>query len=120
MNTNDDIENYAKVLKELGHPARLGVYKRLVKAGESGLLVGDLQKELKIPGSTLSHHLSALMSVGLIRQVREGRTLFCIPQITLFQQLLGFLHDECCSDGAIRGRLKAIEPDIRSSTEYKT
>ncbi|WP_067515400.1 ArsR/SmtB family transcription factor [Endozoicomonas ascidiicola] len=100
MSPVNELEMYARILKELGHSARLAIYKRLVKTGEAGLSVGDLQKELNIPGSTLSHHLSALISAGLVRQVRAGRTLFCIPQIELFQQLLGFLYEECCSDAA--------------------
>ncbi|MGB1298715.1 MAG: ArsR/SmtB family transcription factor, partial [Psychrobium sp.] len=50
------IEDTAKALKELGHPIRLTIFKRLVKSGMQGLAVGQLQKELKIPNSTLSHH----------------------------------------------------------------
>ena len=93
-----NIEDYAGILKELGHPARLNIYKRLVKAGRPGLPVGVLQKALDIPGSTLSHHLSALVSVGLVQQVREGRILHCVPQFPVFDQLLEFLRDECCAD----------------------
>ncbi|KEQ12049.1 ArsR family transcriptional regulator [Endozoicomonas montiporae] len=93
-----DIEDYAKALKELGHPSRLKVYKRLAKAGREGLPVGTLQKELGIPGSTLSHHISALVSVGLVKQQREGRTLYCIPQFKRFDALIEFLCEECCAD----------------------
>lgn len=92
-----DLNTAASALKELGHPTRLAVYKTLVKAGHGGLPVGDLQKQLDIPASTLSHHLSALMSVGLIRQDRQGRTLFCLPQYERLEQLLAFLVEECCS-----------------------
>ena len=92
-----DLDIAASALKELGHPTRLAVYKMLVKAGHRGLPVGDLQKQLDIPASTLSHHLSALISVGLIRQDRQGRTLFCLPQYERLEQLLAFLVEECCS-----------------------
>ncbi|CAM3778166.1 ArsR/SmtB family transcription factor [Parendozoicomonas haliclonae] len=93
-----DLEDYAKILKELGHPSRLMIYKRLVKSGHSGLPVGALQKELGIPGSTLSHHISALVSVGLVKQRRESRTLYCVPQYATFDALVCFLRDECCTD----------------------
>ena len=93
-----EIEAVAAALKELGHPTRLGVYKTLVKAGERGLPVGDLQKKLAVPGSTLSHHIAALVSVGLVRQVREGRILYCIAQYEVLDVIMGFLMEECCVD----------------------
>ncbi len=43
------LEEVAKALKELGHPTRLFIFKHLVKAGEQGLPVGELQKQLGIP-----------------------------------------------------------------------
>lgn len=93
-----EIEAVAAALKELGHPTRLGVYKALVNAGERGLPVGDLQKKLEVPGSTLSHHISALVSVGLVRQVREGRILYCVAQYDVLDGIMKFLMEECCSD----------------------
>ncbi|WP_422444427.1 MULTISPECIES: ArsR/SmtB family transcription factor [unclassified Endozoicomonas] len=63
-----------------------------------GVPVGALQKELDIPGSTLSHHISALVSVGLVKQKRDGRTLYCIPQFATFNEVMGFLSEECCAD----------------------
>ncbi len=93
-----DIESCADALKELGHPSRLKVYKHLVKAGREGLPVGTLQKELNIPSSTLSHHIAALVKTRLVRQQRDGRTLYCIAQFEEFDKVLRFLWDECCLD----------------------
>lgn len=93
-----DVETVASALKELGHPTRLGVYKRLVRAGEKGLPVGELQKELEVPSSTLSHHITALVSVGLVKQVREGRVLYCTAQYEVLNEILEFLKEECCAD----------------------
>lgn len=59
------LDEVAKALKELGHPTRLFIFRHLIKAGESGLPVGEIQKQLSIPASTLSHHIAALVSVGL-------------------------------------------------------
>ncbi|WP_286266875.1 ArsR/SmtB family transcription factor [Thalassotalea atypica] len=93
-----DIEIIAKALKELGHPTRLAIFKRLVKAGEQGISVGSVQEELVIPGSTLSHHISGLASAGLIKQRREGRTLFCVVEYDKLLAVISFLQDECCID----------------------
>jgi ArsR family transcriptional regulator len=89
----------AKKLAELGHITRLSVFRYLVKVGEEGVPVGQIQKELNIPGSTLSHHINRLVSVGLIKQVRESRTLYCIPQFEVLNELIEFLKSECCTEG---------------------
>ncbi len=92
------LELAANSLKELGHPTRLAIFKLLVKAGKSGLPVGDIQQNLGIPNSTLSHHINKLVSVNLIKQKREGRTLFCTPEYKNLEKLIKFLMDECCVD----------------------
>jgi DNA-binding transcriptional ArsR family regulator len=91
-----DINTIAKALKELGHPTRLAIYKRMVKAGDKGVSVGLIQEELTIPGSTLSHHISGLISAGLIKQRREGRTLYCVAEYNKLLSVISFLQDECC------------------------
>ena len=93
-----NIEIIAKALKELGHPTRLAIYKRLVKSGKKGLAVGVVQEELNVPGSTLSHHISGLASAGLIKQRREGRTLYCVVEYDKLLSVISFLQDECCID----------------------
>ncbi|HCR3450923.1 ArsR/SmtB family transcription factor [Citrobacter werkmanii] len=90
------LEEVAKAMKELGHPTRLFIFKHLVKAGEQGLPVGDLQKQLAIPSSTLSHHISALVSVGLVKQNRESRSLICVSQYNKLESIIDFLREECC------------------------
>ncbi|MCV6637713.1 metalloregulator ArsR/SmtB family transcription factor [Candidatus Albibeggiatoa sp. nov. NOAA] len=91
-----NLEDTAKALKELGHPTRLSIFRILVTAGHKGLPVGTLQKELDMPGSTLSHHISGLSSAGLITQRREGRTLFCTVEYERLQSVIDFLLKECC------------------------
>ncbi|WP_025822309.1 ArsR/SmtB family transcription factor [Shewanella marina] len=93
-----ELEQVAKALKELGHPTRLAIFKRLVKAGYQGIAVGDIQQQLAIPGSTLSHHLTSLASAQLLTQRREGRTLFCVAQFDQLEAVIAFLQDECCAD----------------------
>jgi DNA-binding transcriptional ArsR family regulator len=89
-------EKVAASLTELGNSHRLAVFRFLVKAGHSGASVGDIQKALGIPASTLSHHLTRIVKVGLIRQEKRSRTIVCIPQYQLLEGLIGFLQDECC------------------------
>lgn len=89
-------EAAAEKLAELGHPTRLRVFRYLVKGGKQGVPVGEIQTALKIPGSTLSHHITRLVSVGLVQQRREGRTLYCVPQYAELNAVMDFLQDECC------------------------
>src|SRR5690625_5671697 len=66
-----DHEKVAASLAELGNSHRLSVFRFLVKAGHDGASVGDIQKGLGIPASTLSHHLARMAKVGLIRQEKH-------------------------------------------------
>ncbi len=96
------IQNAANCLAELGHRTRLEIFRYLVKGGQQGIPVGEIQSAIKIPGSTLTHHITRLVAVGLIKQRREGRTLFCIPQYNKLDTLIEFLQDECCVNDCSR------------------
>ncbi|RRD00479.1 ArsR/SmtB family transcription factor [Amphritea balenae] len=90
------LEMAAKRLAELGHETRLKIFRYLVKGGHQGVPVGEIQSALDVPGSTLSHHITRLVSVGLVEQRREGRTLYCVPQYDELHGLIDFLQEECC------------------------
>jgi len=92
------IEVAAKKLAELGHATRLEIFRYLVKGGRKGVPVGEIQAALDVPGSTLSHHITRLVSVGLVIQRREGRTLYCTPQYEELDGLISFLQEECCTN----------------------
>jgi ArsR family transcriptional regulator len=83
-------------LAELGHPHRLHVFHLLIRAGDAGLSVGEIQSVLGIPKSTLAHHISALVSAGLMAQRREGRIQRCKVDAHRSGQLLKFLVSDCC------------------------
>ncbi|MBK1879613.1 ArsR/SmtB family transcription factor [Pelagicoccus mobilis] len=93
-----DTEIAAKQLAELGHVTRLEVFRYLVRGGLKGVPVGELQEALGVPASTLSHHISRLVSVDLVKQRREGRTLYCTPEFQVLEALLAFMQEECCSN----------------------
>jgi DNA-binding transcriptional ArsR family regulator len=89
-------EEAAMCLAELGNTHRLLIFRYLVKAGHDGASVGDVQRQLGIPGSTLSHHLSRMANAGLIKQVKHSRVITCLPNFELLEALTGFLKEECC------------------------
>ena len=92
-----DEKTAAKCLSELGSPTRLAVYRLLVKAGTEGMVVGNIQRRLKIPASTLSHHIARLTWAGLVEQRRQGRSLHCFNNHEIMNDLLAFLTEECCT-----------------------
>jgi ArsR family transcriptional regulator, arsenate/arsenite/antimonite-responsive transcriptional repressor len=91
-----DLNTVAAVLGELGNPTRLSILRLLVRAGDDGLPVGDIQDHIGIPASTLSHHLSRLVRVGLLDQVRDGRVLHCRPRFDTLRAALDYTVSECC------------------------
>ena len=87
----------AKCLSELGSPTRLAVFRLLVRAGPDGMVVGDIQRRLMIPASTLSHHIARLTWTGLVEQRRRGRSLHCFACHQTMDDLVTFLNAECCA-----------------------
>ena len=92
------ISDAAGCLESLGNDTRLAIFRALVRSGPDGLPVGRLQGRLKIPGSTLSHHIAHLVNHGLVSQNREGRVLRCVANYRRMNDLVGYLTKECCSD----------------------
>jgi ArsR family transcriptional regulator len=86
------------VLNQMGNVTRLQITRLLVRAGESGMYVGELQTALDIPGSTLSHHINALKSVGLVSQERNSNQLLCKVSYSTINNIVEFLTAECCAD----------------------
>ncbi|MEM8651573.1 MAG: helix-turn-helix domain-containing protein, partial [Pseudomonadota bacterium] len=74
------------------------VLRSLVKAGDNGLLVGDIQERTGIPASTLAHHLKFLTSAGLIVQEKNGRSIINRANYSHLQELAAFILEECCAD----------------------
>jgi ArsR family transcriptional regulator, arsenate/arsenite/antimonite-responsive transcriptional repressor len=95
-----NVEEAARRLEALGNPTRLRVYRSLVRAGDAGLPVGQLQRKLGLAASTLSHHLHRLILTGLVSQERQVTTLICRANYPTMNSLIGFLVDECCADAA--------------------
>ncbi|MBW8190902.1 metalloregulator ArsR/SmtB family transcription factor [Neiella marina] len=86
----------AKLLKELGHPLRLDIVKYLLQ-NQQGVAVGTLAKQFKVADSSLSHHISVLVTAGLLTQRREGRQLFCWPNRPTLDALAQFVSADLAS-----------------------
>jgi DNA-binding transcriptional ArsR family regulator len=92
-----DYDIAASLLSQLGNITRLKIVRELVRAGSAGMAVGEIRNILDIPNSTLSHHLSHLRSVGLVRQDREGTVLRCFINYDHINGIVSFLTEECCA-----------------------
>lgn len=88
----------------MGTEARLRIMQLLLSAHPNGLVVGEIQEELAIPNSTLSHHLDKLRNEGLVNVQRESTFLRYSANTETLQDLLRFLYAECCS------RNQAVNP----------
>jgi ArsR family transcriptional regulator, arsenate/arsenite/antimonite-responsive transcriptional repressor len=99
-----DVAKYADMFSAMGTEPRLRIMQLLLTAHPEGLVVGDIQEELEIPNSTLSHHLEKLKSEDLVRVRREGTFLRYTANTEALQELLQFLYAECCT------RNKALKP----------
>lgn len=93
--TNED--RVADIFAALANPARVRILRLLLASHPKGMIPGEIQKELEIPGSTLSHHLEKLKHEGLISVRRERQFLWYSTCSEVLQGLLSYLFAECCS-----------------------
>ena len=100
----DRTATYADMFAALGAEPRLRILRTLLAAHSDGMVVGEIQSELDIAPSTLSHHLEKLKNEDLITVRRESTFLRYTANTAVLEELLGFLYAECCT------RNKAIKP----------
>ncbi len=101
-----DTARYADMFAAMGTEARLRIVRLLLAAHPDGMIVGDIQTELGIPPSTLSHHLDKLKNEELVTVERQGTFLVYRANESTLQELLQFLYAECCT------RSKAVHPSL--------
>jgi ArsR family transcriptional regulator, arsenate/arsenite/antimonite-responsive transcriptional repressor len=95
--TSEQVAKYADMFSAMGTEARLRILRLLLTAHPEGLVVSEIQEELDIPGSTLSHHLDKLKAEDLVRVQRESTFLRYSANTDALRELLGFLYAECCT-----------------------
>jgi ArsR family transcriptional regulator, arsenate/arsenite/antimonite-responsive transcriptional repressor len=100
----EQVAKYADMFSAVGTEPRLRIMQLLLSAHPEGLVVGDIQEELDIPNSTLSHHLDKLKNENLVRVQRESTFLRYTANTEALQEVLQFLYSECCT------RNKALKP----------
>jgi len=82
----------------MGSEARLDVLKTLIRAGEQGLTVGEIQAKTGMAPSTLAHHLKFLAAGGVVRQQKQGRATLNYAEFDRLRALADFILAECCMD----------------------
>jgi ArsR family transcriptional regulator, arsenate/arsenite/antimonite-responsive transcriptional repressor len=102
----EDVARFADMLSAMGTEPRLRIMRLLLSAHPEGLVVGEIQNELGVTGSTLSHHLDKLRNENLVQVQREGTFLRYTANTGSLQELLTFLYAECCT------RNRAVQPEI--------
>jgi DNA-binding transcriptional ArsR family regulator len=100
-----DVTRYADMFAAMGAEPRLRILRLLLAAHPEGITVGEIQSELDIPNSTLSHHLEKLKNEDLAVVRREGTFLRYLANTDGLRELLSFLYAECCT------RNRAIKPE---------
>jgi len=100
----DQVTRYADMFSAMGTEARLRIMQLLLSAHPEGMVVGEIQEDLDIPNSTLSHHLDKLRNEGLVDVKRQSTFLRYTANTGALQEILQFLYAECCT------RNKALKP----------
>ena len=101
----EQVTRYADMFAAMGTESRLRIMQLLLSAHPDGMVVGEIQEELGLSASNLSHHLDKLKNEDLVRVSREGTFLRCTANAEALQELLGFLYAECCT------RNRAVKPE---------
>ena len=103
--SDEQVARFADMFSAMGTEARLRIMQLLLSAHPEGLVVSEIQEELEIPNSTLSHHLDKLKNEGLVQVRRESTFLRYTADTGALQQLLQFLYAECCTrNKAVKAR----------------
>jgi len=90
-----EISGAVQSLSALAQPARLRVFRHLVKQGNA-IPAGELAETLGLPKPTLSFHLKELVNAGLIQSERHGRSIHYELKPNGIRELIGFLTEDCC------------------------
>lgn len=104
-----EMESAIQALSALAQDSRLRVFRLLVRQGPDGMAAGDIARELDLPASTLSTHLSVLANAGLVTATRHSRSIVYAVEVAAMRNLLGFLVEDCC-----QGRPEVCTPLLDS------
>jgi ArsR family transcriptional regulator, arsenate/arsenite/antimonite-responsive transcriptional repressor len=92
------VNRYVDQFNALGQAGRLEIFRLLVRAGPEGDCVEEIRRRVKMPGSTLSHHLDTLTRCGLLSARRDGRFIYYAVNWPEAARLIRFLTEDCCAE----------------------
>jgi ArsR family transcriptional regulator len=115
VHNQERLAKYADMFSAMGTEPRLRIMQLLLSAHPDGMVVSEIQDELAIPNSTLSHHLDKLRNEDLVQVKREGTFLRYSANGDALREILQFLYAECCT------RNKALKPQdvVRIGSQEK-
>lgn len=93
-----DFVRFADILAALGTEPRLRIIYHLLRAHPEGMVAGEIQNELGMQPSAVSHHLEKLRIEDLVHVQREGTYLRYTANPVVLEDLLTFLFSQCCAD----------------------
>lgn len=90
-------QRYQRSFAELGNPLKFKIFLKIAKegcdcdldhqAGYEGNCVSAIVKDLKIPQSTASTYIKDLKKSGLIVCKKNGKYLYCQPNLDTFKNI---------------------------------
>ena len=95
MNTSDAVDSLAA----LAQHSRLDIFRLLVRYAPLGLPAGQIARQLRLPGPTLSFHLNVLAAAKLVEPHKNGRSIRYSPRLEAVSSLAAYLMENCCSAG---------------------
>src|SRR5215831_12396176 len=106
------MSRHVEQFSALGQEDRLQIFRLLVRAGPEGSCVDEIKRRLKVPGSTLSHHLDALTRSGLLAARRSGRFIYYAVNWRETARLIRFMTEDCCAEMHLKlDKLGAERPE---------
>ena len=96
-----DFVRFADILGALGTEPRLRIMYHLLRAHPDGMVASEIQAELGMQASAVSHHLEKLKNEELVEVQREGTYLRYTANPEVLQDLLTFLFSQCCANTGV-------------------
>lgn len=111
-----NLKEAASALSSLSQESRLKAFKLLVKAGQEGMLAGEISKKMDVPQNTMSFHLAHLEKNKLIKKSKSGRCITYVANFKAMENLIKFLFENCCADS---GEKSCIDPNLFKDCKKK-